>query len=81
MWICLRGVSRNQAILDLASELGFMSPATRHWLLRELDETLGDPQEALEAAIRMVPLVVSDGRGPSIGVTNGLTSIGSSAAR
>jgi hypothetical protein len=58
MWMQLRGVSLQRAVVDVAYELNFINDRTRRWLLRELGEVPDDPSETLEAAIASGDLVL-----------------------
>jgi hypothetical protein len=51
MWMRLRGVAVERAVVDVAWELNLMDDCTRRWLLRELGEAPDDPEEALQEAI------------------------------
>src|SRR5262249_31367674 len=51
MWMRLRGVSAERAVVEVAHGLGFLDDATCRWLLRELGEVHDDAEEALQAAI------------------------------
>jgi hypothetical protein len=58
MWMQLRGVSLQRAVVDVSYELNFINDRTRRWLLRELGEVPDDPPEALKAAIASGDLVL-----------------------
>lgn len=60
MWQRLRGVSAARAIVDVAYELGLLYDHTRRWLLRELGEIHDDPDQAIEAAVASIALVLVD---------------------
>src|SRR5437899_4308762 len=60
MWARLRGVSAPRAVVDVAGALDFITPQTRHWLLRELGEVHDDPEEAIAAAVAAGGLVLVD---------------------
>jgi hypothetical protein len=51
MWIQLRGVSAERAVVDVPHALGLITDGTWRWLLRELGEVHDDPEEALQAAV------------------------------
>lgn len=50
MWVELRGVSRQRAVLDVAKLLGFLRDEDYAWLLREIGE-FADPEEAVSSAV------------------------------
>jgi hypothetical protein len=58
MWRKLRGVSWERAVVEVASQLGFLGPSTARWLLRELGEVADDPEEAIQRARASCALVL-----------------------
>lgn len=48
MWMELRGVSRERAVIEVAGELGFLTESNARWLLREIGEESPASQEASE---------------------------------
>lgn len=61
MWMKLRGVSAERAVVDVAFELGHLDERKRRWLLRELGEWHDDPEEMLRMAVATGALVLVDG--------------------
>ena len=43
MWMELRGVSAERAVIEVARELGFLNEQTAKWLLKEVGEELPMP--------------------------------------
>lgn len=60
MWMRLRGVSLERAVVDLAYGLGFLTESTRDWLLRELGQRFEDAQRTVDEAIIQSKLVVTE---------------------
>lgn len=58
IWMQLRGVSRERAVVEVAAELGLLAPSSTRWLLRELGEVFDDPDEAIQAARVSTALVL-----------------------
>ena len=50
MWMKLRGITENRAIVEVGKKLGFLTVDTYEWLLRELGEPL-NAKESMEHAI------------------------------
>ncbi|MFH1268863.1 MAG: hypothetical protein ABIK89_24315 [Planctomycetota bacterium] len=46
MWMELRGVSLERAVIEVARELGFLDEPTANWLLREIGEDTPPPRGA-----------------------------------
>jgi len=57
MWVTLRGVTRNRAVLDIGLRLNFLSEGDYQWLVREIGE-FPNTQEAMTAAIAAGHLVL-----------------------
>jgi len=58
IWMKLRGVSVERAVLDVAHELDLLSDQRYHWLLRELGEPPYHSGEGLDQAIASGALVL-----------------------
>jgi len=48
MWMKLRGVSGNRALVEVAKKLNFLDEGTSEWLLRELGELSEDLASSLQ---------------------------------
>jgi hypothetical protein len=60
MWMELRGVTAERALVDVGQKLGFLSAEQRQWLLRELGEVDDDPETMVSAAVLAGGLVMVD---------------------
>ncbi|MCE9556546.1 MAG: hypothetical protein K8T91_24620 [Planctomycetes bacterium] len=60
MWMSLRGVSLPQAVVTVATRLGFLNSETGLSILRALGEEPDDPTERVEAAVVAGGLVLVD---------------------
>ena len=58
MWMQLRGVSLERAVIDIAYGTGFLDQVTRDWLLREVGQRYDDSQRTLDEAIFQNKLVL-----------------------
>lgn len=58
MWMQLRGVSAERAVIDVGHQLGFLDVQNYWWLLRELGQEQDEAEEALRRAIRSRDLVL-----------------------
>jgi hypothetical protein len=58
MWMKLRGVSRDRAIVDVAHAVDLITDATHEWLLRELGQLPSDSEQAIEDAVQAGDLVL-----------------------
>ncbi len=58
MWMKLRGVAIERAVIDVAFGIGFLDQGTRDWLLREVGQQYDDPQRTVDAAISAGHLVL-----------------------
>jgi hypothetical protein len=58
MWVKLRGVSGERALIEVAYGIGFLTETSRDWLLREVGERFDDSQRTLDEAMLQTKLVV-----------------------
>lgn len=60
IWMRLRGVSLERAVIDIACGIGFLRETDRDWLLRETGECFRDGEQMLAEAMSHSRLVVLD---------------------
>jgi hypothetical protein len=60
MWMKLRGVSLERALIDVAHGTGFLDQVTRDWLLREVGQRYDDSQRTVDEAIFQNKLVLTE---------------------
>lgn len=58
MWMKLRGVTLERAVVDVAYGIGCMDQSTRDWLLREIGQRHEDSQRTVDEAMLQNRLVV-----------------------
>ena len=58
IWMRLRGVSLERAVIDIAYGTGFLDQITRDWLLREVGQRYDDSQRTVDEAILQNKLVL-----------------------
>jgi hypothetical protein len=58
MWMKLRGVSAERALIDVAYGTGFLTESTRDWLLREVGEHFASGERTLDQAMFDSKLVI-----------------------
>ena len=51
MWMKLRGVSPQRAVIDIAKKIGFITDETREFLLRGIGDISDDPKQAIAKAV------------------------------
>jgi len=57
MWVALKGISLDRAIIEVGHRLNFLTEADFEWLLRKIGQ-FSDPEEAKDAAISAGDLVL-----------------------
>lgn len=60
MWMKLRGVSLERAVIDVAAGIGFLDQSTCAWLLREVGQRYQDPERTMAEASFENKLVLTD---------------------
>ena len=58
MWMKLRGVSHQRAVIDIAKKIGFITDETREFLLRGIGDISDDPEQAIAKAVSDGALVL-----------------------
>jgi hypothetical protein len=58
MWMKLRGVSFQRALIDVAKRIGFLTDETQEFLLRGIGDIADDPEKAIAKAVSEGALVL-----------------------